>query len=134
LIYIFFLVFLIYRAFKVNFECFQTYSSGPPGLAAGGALGGCLAAYLAQGKLKSIQEVVAELPVEKRNALVSSVGNVLKDADAADAMELVALVQGNVLLKAKVAQEIVTWLGRNTNMRVQQRAAAAEAAASSLRT
>ena len=38
--------------------------------------------------------------------------------DAADAMELIAIVQGNEMLKARIMSEIMTFLRSNLNMNI----------------
>ncbi len=91
---------------------------GPPGLAVGGALGGCVAAYVSRGKFKPVSEVMAELPEEKKRQLAEAVRRIVAGFDAADAVELLALVQGNALLKAKIAQEMVTFLGSQLDVPV----------------
>ena len=93
---------------------------GPAGLAVGGALGGAAAAFMARDKFKPVSEVLAELPEERREALAEAVRRILGTVDAGDAVELVALVQGNALLKAKIAQEMVTFLAAQVNVPVVQ--------------
>ncbi len=93
---------------------------GPPGLAVGGAVGGCAAAYAASGRFKPVSQVVEELPEERRQELVEAVRRIVAGFDAADAAELLALVQGNALLKAKIAQEMVTFLGSHLNVPIIQ--------------
>ncbi len=93
---------------------------GPVGLAVGGAVGGCVAAYLSQGKFKPASEIVAEMPEDKRKELAEAVRRILGNAEVSDAMEMVALVQGNALLKAKIAQEMVTFISSQMGVQVTQ--------------
>jgi len=98
--------------------------AGPPGLAVGGALGGCAAAWLAQGRFVPVSQAVADLPEERRRELAAAVRGVLDGAEARDAAELLALVQGNTLLKARIAQELCTFFVSRMNVAINQPAAA----------
>merc|ERR1712038_2172596 len=58
---------------------------GPLGLALGGAVGGCIAAWQAQGKFKPVMEVVLQdMKQEQRDKMVDSVRTVLANIDASD--------------------------------------------------
>merc|ERR1712244_70164 len=84
---------------------------GPLGLALGGAVGGCIAAWRAQGHFKPLMEVILyDLKQEQRERMVESVRTILANIDASDAIALVAMVQGNQALKQRVLTEMVTFL------------------------
>ena len=51
--------------------------AGPVGLALGGAVGGCLAAWLSHGKYKSLPEVILSLKAEDKQRLVEKARSVL---------------------------------------------------------
>lgn len=92
---------------------------GPPGLAIGGALGGCLAAILSRNKFKSVTEVVLyDMTREQQGRLVAAVTDIVKNLDVADAVELMALLQGNDFLKARILTELVTFVRNNMGMRI----------------
>ncbi len=56
---------------------------------------------------------------ERQRELVSVVTTIIHDLDPTDAVELVALVQGSSMLKAKVTQEMVTFFANNMNTQIQ---------------
>ena len=113
---------------------------GPLGLALGGAVGGCLAAWRAQGNFKPVMEVILyDLRQEQRERMVESVRTVLANLgrlivvllawlvrlkliflDASDAIALVAMVQGNQALKQRILTEMVTFLSRQCNIYVNE--------------
>ena len=113
---------------------------GPLGLALGGAVGGCLAAWRAQGNFKPVMEVILyDLKQEQRERMVESVRTVLANLgrlivvllawlvrlkliflDASDAIALVAMVQGNQALKQRILTEMVTFLSRQCNIYVNE--------------
>ena len=90
--------------------------AGPPGLAVGGAAGGCLAAYLAGNSFKPLSAVILYdmKPIDQKG-LVDAVQNVIQNVDVMDAMELIALIQGSNALKAKVLREIQTYCTKQMN-------------------
>ena len=94
---------------------------GPMGLALGGAVGGALAAWIAQDKFKPLLQVIMEdMREEQRIKMVDSLRNVLTNIEPTDALTLVAAVQGNQALKARLAQEMVTFLSRQCNIYVNE--------------
>ena len=90
--------------------------AGPPGLAVGGAAGGCLAAYLAGNSFKPLSSVILyEMKPIDQKGLVDAVQNIIQNVDVMDAMELIALIQGSNALKAKVLGEITTYCTQQMN-------------------
>ena len=90
--------------------------AGPPGLAVGGAAGGCLAAYLAGNSFKPLSAVILyEMKHIDQKALVEAVQNIIQNVDVMDAMELLALIQGSQALKAKIVREITTYCTQQLN-------------------
>ena len=70
--------------------------------------------------MRPLSAVIAnEMEPHRRDELVESVRNILGSAEPADAMELIALVQGNAMLKARIAQEMVTFFTNQMNMNVR---------------
>ena len=63
--------------------------AGPPGLAFGGAVGGCLAYILGEGKFKPVSHVIMyEMKEEDKHQLVQSVQSIINNLDAGDALEV----------------------------------------------
>lgn len=92
---------------------------GPPGLAIGGTVGGCVAAYMGQGKFKPLAQVITtEMSRDKQKELVNIIKNKVAQIDASDALELVALVQGNAILKAIIVLVMVVYMRNRCNMKV----------------
>ena len=93
--------------------------AGPPGLAVGGAAGGCLAAYFAGNSFKPLSTVILyEMkPVDQR-ALVNAVTKIIQNLDVMDAVELLALIQGSAALKAKIVGELTTYCQQQLNLQV----------------
>ena len=52
--------------------------------------------------------------------MVESLRNVLADVEASDAIALLAVVQGNQALQQRVLSEMVTFLGRQCNIYVNE--------------
>eukprot|EP00092_Neocalanus_flemingeri_P026268 GFUD01028472.1.p1 GENE.GFUD01028472.1~~GFUD01028472.1.p1 ORF type:complete len:141 (-),score=54.69 GFUD01028472.1:213-635(-) len=94
---------------------------GPMGLAIGGAVGGCLAAWMGQGKFKPLALVITEdMKEEQRQRMVTGVRAIVDNIDAGDAMTLIAMVQGNQMLKNRVVTEMVTFLSQQCNIYVNE--------------
>jgi hypothetical protein len=92
---------------------------GPPGLAIGGAIGGCLAYILGNGKFKPVSDVIThDMRPEDRQQLVRSVERIVADLDAADAMHLLVLIQGNAVLKGQVISEVTNFFQHQLNMAI----------------
>lgn len=92
---------------------------GPPGLALGGAVGGCLASYIARDNFKPVAVVILyEMKETERQHLVDSVRSIIQHLDAGDAIELLALVQGNAALKAKIVAEMTTFFRQQLSMQI----------------
>ena len=92
---------------------------GPPGLAAGGAAGGCLAAYMARNTFKPISTVILhEMRPVDQQALVDSVKSLIQNLDVLDAVELLSIVQGNAILKAKIVSELTMFFQQQLELQV----------------
>jgi len=92
---------------------------GPPGLAIGGAIGGCLAYVLGNGKFRPVSDVIKhDMRPEDRQELVRSVERITADLDAADAMHLLVLIQGNAALKGRVVTEVTNFFQNQLNMAI----------------
>ena len=110
---------------------------GPLGLALGGAVGGCLAAWRAQGTFKPLIEVIlVDMKQDQRgqdggvsegcpgqhryrlNQSLLALRTIF--VDASDGIALVAVVQGNQALKQRLVTEMVTFLSRQCNIYVNE--------------
>ena len=92
---------------------------GPPGLAAGGAAGGCLAAYMTRNSFKPISTVILhEMRPVDQQALVDSVKSLIQNLDVLDAVELLSIVQGNAILKAKIVSELTMFFQQQLELQV----------------
>jgi len=94
---------------------------GPIGLALGGAVGGSIAAWMAQDKFKPLVQVIMEdMRADQRERMIGCLRKVLSQIEPQDALALVAMVQGNQALKARLAKEMVTFLSRQCNIYVNE--------------
>ena len=94
---------------------------GPIGLALGGAVGGAMAAVYAKDKFRPLHQVITEeMTQHQRDRMVECLRNVLTNIEATDALALVAAVQGNQALKARLATEMVTFLSQQCNIYVNE--------------
>lgn len=92
---------------------------GPPGLAIGGAIGGCLAYVFGNGKFRPVSDVIMhDMRNEDRQQLVHSVQRILADLDPADAMHLLVLINGNAALKGRVITEVTNFFQNQMNMAI----------------
>ena len=79
---------------------------GPVGLALGGAIGGFVAYVLGDGKFKPVSNVIMyDMRDEDRQKLATAVRNIIADLDAADAVQLMVLINGNAALKGRIGTE-----------------------------
>ena len=60
------------------------------------------------------------LSAEQQRQLVDSVKNIVREVDAADAVEMMALLSGNMLLKAKIAEEMTRFAAHQMNLQIGQ--------------
>jgi uncharacterized Fe-S cluster-containing radical SAM superfamily enzyme len=56
----------------------------------------------------------------QQQQLVDSVKNIVRDVDAADGVEMIALLSGNMLLKAKIAEEMTRFAAHQMNLHIAQ--------------
>ncbi|XP_023324919.1 protein C19orf12 [Eurytemora carolleeae] len=90
---------------------------GPAGLAVGGAVGGVIAAYTAD-TFRPVSQVMQEMTYSDQERLALAVRSIISNLDAGDALELIALVQGNELLKARVMGEMLSFLRSQMNFNI----------------
>ena len=82
--------------------------AGPIGLVFGGTAGGFVASYFSGG-FKPMSTAIREMRPADQRKLVDSVTKIVENAEAMDAIELLALIQGSSVLKAKVVGEMTTY-------------------------
>ncbi|XP_077502467.1 protein C19orf12 homolog [Amblyomma americanum] len=90
---------------------------GPVGLAVGGALGGCVAAVLMRDKFVSATEIISNMSDHQKDELVAAVQRAFADIEVADAVELVALLCGDIHIKKRIIRAIVDYF--HTQMRLE---------------
>ncbi|XP_068058530.1 protein C19orf12 homolog [Anomalospiza imberbis] len=83
--------------------------AGPPGIAAGGAVGG-LIGWITSGQFKSVPEILMELSAAEKQKLSAEAMAVVKNLDWTDSRHLIALVMSNSALRDKVLGVLVSYL------------------------
>jgi alpha-galactosidase/6-phospho-beta-glucosidase family protein len=74
---------------------------------------------MGDGKFKPVSHVIMyDMKDEDQKQLVASVENLIRNLDAGDALEMVAMVQGNSVLKAKIIGEMTKFFQNQMNMAV----------------
>jgi len=91
---------------------------GPLGMAVGGAGGAFIAAFLAQGKFKSVAEVILEMEPKHQRALVEEVTRILNKLDATDMITVASLVMGNYNLRTEVLSTAVGYLRKELKLEI----------------
>ena len=92
---------------------------GPLGLAVGGTVGG-ISAYLASEEYRKISDVIIyDMPKVDQERLVRAITNIVNELDVHDAIELIAVVQGNSLIKAKIMSEMATFFKHQLDMQIE---------------
>lgn len=82
---------------------------GPVGLAVGGTVGGCTAAYLSQGKFKSVVSIINnDLTFAQRERLANSVRGIFSEIGPAD-YAAIALYVAQPAVKERIIQEIISF-------------------------
>ena len=80
-----------------------------------------MAAVWAGDKFRPLHQVITEeMTQHQRDRMVECLRNVLTNIEATDALALVAAVQGNQALKARLATEMVTFLSQQCNIYVNE--------------
>uniref|UniRef100_A0A7N5JB66 Uncharacterized protein n=1 Tax=Ailuropoda melanoleuca TaxID=9646 RepID=A0A7N5JB66_AILME len=75
---------------------------GPPGIAAGGAVGGLLGASTTNGQRKPIPQMITELPPDKKQKLYNEATAILGDLEWMDPKELTKQVMDNETMKQQL--------------------------------
>ena len=88
-------------------------------LAIGGAIGGCVAYVLGDGKFKPVSQVILyEMKEQDRHELALSVKKILSGLDAADAVNLLMLLNSNAALKGQVISTVTNFFRNQLNMAI----------------
>lgn len=90
---------------------------GPVGLAIGGALGGCVAAAMMKDKFVSATEVISNMPDDRKDALIEAVQRAVADIEVTDAVELLALVCGDIHIKKRIIRALIDYF--HSQMRLE---------------
>ncbi|XP_017541308.1 protein C19orf12 homolog [Pygocentrus nattereri] len=93
--------------------------AGPPGIAAGGALGGLLGYWLTSGQFKPVPEIIMALPPQQQQKLYSDVMAILGTLDWVDVVQLVTLVMGNATMQQQVAAAVLSYVTKELKAEVR---------------
>uniref|UniRef100_A0A452RHM7 CS012 protein n=1 Tax=Ursus americanus TaxID=9643 RepID=A0A452RHM7_URSAM len=83
---------------------------GPPGLAAGRAVGGLLDTWMTTGQFKPIPQIIMELPPDTKQKLYNEATAILRDLEWKDTVELTKQVMGNEFVKQQLLVTLVKFL------------------------
>ncbi|XP_068244252.1 protein C19orf12 homolog isoform X2 [Palaemon carinicauda] len=91
---------------------------GPIGLAIGGTLGGCTAAYLSQGKFKSVVSIINnDLTGAQRESLANSVRGIFSEIGPADYAALTLYI-AQPAVKERIIQEVIGYFQSQLQMTI----------------
>ncbi|XP_064466072.1 protein C19orf12 homolog [Ornithodoros turicata] len=91
---------------------------GPAGLAIGGAVGGCCAAYLAKGKFLPLATVIRSMSQKERKKLQLAIEAVLRDIDMTDVIKLTMLLANDAAVKRLVLRELVSFFRSQMHLQI----------------
>ncbi|XP_036159408.1 protein C19orf12-like [Myotis myotis] len=80
---------------------------GPPGLAAGGGVGGCLSFWMSRGKFKSVPQILKELPPAEKEKLRRRVRDIVRNLEWTDAVQLTKMVMANEAVQKQLLKLII---------------------------
>ena len=89
--------------------------AGPIGFVFGGTAGGLVASYFSADTFKPISTVIREMNQARKNELTESVLKIIEKADAMDALEVLAIIQGNSVIKARVKDHLISFCQQQLN-------------------
>ncbi|NXB57434.1 CS012 protein, partial [Struthidea cinerea] len=92
--------------------------AGPPGIAAGGVVGGFLG-WMTSGDFKPVPQILMELPASEQQKLCGEAMALFKNLQWTDAAQLIALVMANAALKEKVIGVLITYLSRELKAQIK---------------
>ena len=81
--------------------------AGPIGLIFGGTAGGIVAAYFSGESFLPVATIINEMDPERKKEMTNSVLKIIDKTDAMDALEILAIIQGNNVIKAKVRTNLI---------------------------
>lgn len=81
--------------------------AGPVGLIFGGTAGGIVAAYFSGESFLPVATIINEMDPERKKEMTNSVIKIINKTDAMDALEILAIIQGNNVIKAKVRTNLI---------------------------
>ncbi|XP_031425476.1 protein C19orf12 homolog [Clupea harengus] len=93
--------------------------AGPPGLAAGGAVGGLLGCWMTSGQFKPLPQIILELPSHQQQKLYSDIMSALGTLDWTDLAQLTALVMGNATLQQQVVATLLSYVTKELRAEVR---------------
>lgn len=94
---------------------------GPIGLAFGGIVGGLTAAWVSQGKFKSLAEVIREdLTPHQRASLANRIEHALRDFQIQDLAILLPLLMENANIQQAVIRTVISFLEHEMRMQIME--------------
>ncbi|XP_074645197.1 protein C19orf12-like [Tubulanus polymorphus] len=91
---------------------------GPPGLAIGGAFGGCTAAYMANGKFKPLSQILWEMEPDKKRELYDNARIIVNKLHYTDVVMLAALINADVLIKKELIDVVIKYVSGAMKMEI----------------
>ena len=89
--------------------------AGPIGFVFGGTAGGLVASYFAGDSFKSISTVINEMNPAHQRELTESVLKIIEHTDAMDAIQVLAIIQGNAVLRGQVKAQMISFCQQSLN-------------------
>lgn len=82
---------------------------GPPGLAAGGGVGGFLSFWMSRGKFKSVPQILKELSPAKKEKLRRQVRDIVRNLEWTDTAQLTKKVMANKAVQKQLLKLIIDY-------------------------
>ncbi|XP_033117265.1 protein C19orf12 homolog isoform X2 [Anneissia japonica] len=91
---------------------------GPLGIAVGGTCGSLFAAYMTNGKFKSVPQILQEMKPEQKQKLYAQYQIILQGLDYSDIYDLQKLITGDSKVKGMVLEGLSNYLQNELNMAI----------------
>ncbi|XP_071959636.1 protein C19orf12 homolog isoform X2 [Antedon mediterranea] len=91
---------------------------GPLGIAVGGTCGSLVAAYMTNGKFKSVPQILQEMSPEQKERLYNHYQIIFQGLDYNDVFELQKLISGDTDVRGRVVEGLTNYLQNELNMSI----------------
>lgn len=92
---------------------------GPVGLAAGGAVGGLVAAYMTRGTFRSVGDIIRnDLTDSQRERLYYHITESIREVDGSDLVTLLPLVLSATNVQQAVLQSVISFMVKEMQLRI----------------